>query len=202
MKKLILIALIVITGCATINTAPEIYDDAVNSVAVIYNGGSLGSGFFVGENIIATANHCIDDEGEIIVELKDDSSIYTATIIRQDIDSDLALIKVDTPYYVKPLPVSNENPVTGESCVAIGHPYGIKFSISKGIVSHINRENIYRKPIGFIQTDTPLNGGNSGGCVLNMQNKVIGVVSWGIQGSDGLGFLAPAKHLLRLMKNE
>lgn len=87
--------------------------------------------------------------------------------------------------------------IQGEQIIVIGAPYDLPFSVSSGIVSSSNR--IARGPQledqPLIQVDAPVNGGNSGGPVFDMDGKLIGIVSWKIN-ADGLAFIVPAKRIL------
>ena len=138
---------------------------------------SLGSGFIISKDgYVLTNNHVIDGADEIIVRLNDRSE-YKAKLIGADKKSDLALLKVDG----KNLPTvkigKSDSLKPGQWVFAIGSPFGFDYSVTKGIISALNRSLPRESYVPFIQTDVPINPGNSGGPLLNMQGEVIGINS-------------------------
>ncbi|CAM3581743.1 DegQ family serine endoprotease [Parendozoicomonas haliclonae] len=138
---------------------------------------SLGSGFIISKDgYVLTNNHVIEGADEIIVRMNDRSE-YKAKLIGADKKSDLALLKVDG----KNLPTvkigQSENLKPGQWVFAIGSPFGFDYSVTKGIISALNRSLPRESYVPFIQTDVPINPGNSGGPLLNMQGEVIGINS-------------------------
>ncbi len=138
---------------------------------------SLGSGFIISKDgYVMTNNHVIEDADEIVVRLNDRSE-YQAKVIGADPQSDLALLKVEG----KNLPtvqIGNSDALKpGQWVFAIGSPFGFDYSVTKGIISALNRSLPTEHYIPFIQTDVPINPGNSGGPLLNMQGEVIGINS-------------------------
>ncbi len=171
---------------------PSRQDARFERTVVIYNpGGSLGSGFFVDDDTVLTNYHVI--EGAKFVEIKMfDGQETFGKIIAHDIRLDLALIKVQA----RGVPVrflgKREIPL-GETVEAIGHPDGLEFTITRGVISAMReRESLYTpgaKKVRFIQTDTAINPGNSGG-PLFLNDTVIGVNNNKIVKNDieGIGF--------------
>lgn len=168
---------------------------------------ALGSGFIVDPaGYIVTNNHVIDGADEISVTLDDDSN-YTAKLVGRDKKTDLALLKIEAK---KPLPSttwgdSNKARV-GDWVVAIGDPFGLGGTVTAGIISARAR-NINSGPYDdYLQTDAPINRGNSGGPMFNMNGEVIGVNTAIISpngGSIGLGFAIPsdiAKNIIDQLK--
>ncbi len=138
---------------------------------------SLGSGFIISKDgYVMTNNHVIEDADEIIVRLNDRSE-YQAKVIGADPQSDLALLKVDG----KNLPtvqLGNSDALKpGQWVFAIGSPFGFDYSVTKGIISALNRSLPTEHYSPFIQTEVPINPGNSGGPLLNMHGEVIGINS-------------------------
>lgn len=80
----------------------------------------------------------------------------------------------------------------GDAIVAIGHPYGLNYTATQGVISKVDR---IRDGLKFIQIDAAINPGNSGGPLVNMKGEIIGVNSFIIRGGDNLGFALPVNYL-------
>jgi serine protease Do len=157
---------------------------------------SLGSGFIIDPSgYIVTNNHVIDDSDTITVILSDGISL-PAKVVGRDTKTDLALLKVTSKL---PLPATrfgdSDKARIGDWVIAIGDPFGIGSTVTAGIVSARNR-NINAGPYDdFIQTDAPINKGNSGGPLFDMDGNVIGINSQIFSpsgGSVGIGFAIPS----------
>ena len=157
---------------------------------------SLGSGFVIDPSgIIVTNNHVIDGADEITVILQDNTTLK-ATLLGRDDRADLAVLKVN---YGKPLPAlpwgDSDKSRVGDWVLAIGNPFGLGGSVTAGIVSARGR-NIDSGPYdNFIQTDAPINKGNSGGPLFNMDGEIIGIntaIYSPSGGSIGIGFSIPS----------
>jgi len=157
---------------------------------------SLGSGFIIDPSgFIVTNNHVIEDSEEVTVTLNDGQTL-PARIVGRDTKTDLALLKVNSK---KPLPATHfgdsDKARIGDWVIAIGDPFGLGSTVTAGIVSARNR-NINAGPYDdFIQTDAPINRGNSGGPLFDMDGNVIGINSAIFSpsgGSVGIGFAIPA----------
>jgi S1-C subfamily serine protease len=163
---------------------------------------SLGSGF-----VIDKAGHIITNfhvvEGALAVEVSfSNRETMKARIVGSDPSTDVAVLKVDArARALTPLTLGDSDAVrVGDSVVAIGNPFGFERSITAGIVSALQREitapNLFAID-HVIQTDAPINRGNSGGPLLNAQGKVIGVNAaietggTGEVGNVGIGFAIP-----------
>src|SRR5579885_2890526 len=157
---------------------------------------SLGSGFIIDPaGYIVTNNHVIENSEQITVTLNDGSTL-PAKVVGRDIKTDLALLKVNPK---KPLPATHfgdsDKARIGDWVIAIGDPFGLGSTVTAGIVSARNR-NINAGPYDdFIQTDAPINRGNSGGPLFDMDGNVVGINSQIYTpsgGSVGIGFAIPA----------
>ena len=142
-----------------------------------YRGQSLGSGFIVSaDGYVLTNAHVVEDAEEVTVKLTDQRE-FKATVIGSDRRSDIALLKIPA----KGLPVVNIGDSSklevGEWVVAIGSPFGFTNSVSQGIVSAKGRNLPGEDIVPFIQTDVPVNPGNSGGPLFNMNGEVVGINS-------------------------
>jgi S1-C subfamily serine protease len=145
---------------------------------------TLGSGFvYDKQGHLVTNGHVVGDAKVVDVTFVDGGR-YAANVIGKDIDSDIAVVQISKPQQLssslKPLVLGNSSKMdVGDSVIAIGNPFGLSDTMTTGIVSGIGRS----LPIslgGFMipnvfQTDAPVNPGNSGGPLLNMQGEVIGM---------------------------
>jgi len=158
---------------------------------------SLGSGFIIDSaGLIVTNNHVIADADEITIKLNDDS-IFQATVVGRDPKVDLALLKIDPgKRALTAVPFGNSDETrVGDWVLAIGNPFGFGGTVTSGIVSARARDINAGPYDDFIQTDAPINRGNSGGPMFNMKGEVIGINSAIISpsgGSIGIGFAIPA----------
>ncbi len=164
------------------------------------SGTAQGTGFIYDtKGDIVTNDHVVSGSSSVSVKLSD-GSVYKATIVGTDPSTDLAVLHIDAPSSkLVPLALADSSKVAiGDGVVAIGNPFGLDGSVTSGIVSALNREIVApdNTPIeGAIQTDAAINHGNSGGPLLDLEGKVIGVTSQ-IQsdsgGNDGVGFAVPS----------
>ena len=164
---------------------------------------SLGSGFIISEKgIVITNNHVIEEADEITVRLKDGVE-YEAEVLGRDSLSDVAVLQIKPnngekfPFVV--LGDSDKDRI-GDWVIAIGNPFGFGGSVSAGILSARNRD-INAGDVEYIQTDAPINRGNSGGPLFNMAGEVIGVNTAIISptgGSVGIGFSIPSNDVKRV----
>lgn len=157
---------------------------------------SLGSGFIIDPSgLVVTNNHVIDDADQITVTLNDGTSL-PAKVIGRDDKTDLALLKINPRH---PLPAAHlgdsDKARIGDWVIAIGNPFGLGSTVTAGIVSARNR-NIDAGPYDeFLQTDAPINRGNSGGPLFDMNGTVVGINSAIYSpsgGSVGIGFAIPS----------
>ncbi len=160
------------------------------------SGTSLGSGFFVsGDGYIVTNNHVVTGGGVIEVTT-DDGKVQPARIIGTDTQTDLALIKIDTPIDLPYVRLGKTEPRIGEWALAIGNPFGLGGTVTAGIVSARGRDIGEGPYDDFIQIDAPINEGNSGGPTFNVRGEVIGVntvIYSPSGGSVGVAFDIPAE---------
>ena len=168
---------------------------------------SLGSGFVIdATGYIITNNHVIDDAEEVTVTFSDNSK-YSAKIIGRDKKTDLALLKIESKKPLPFVPMGDSDAMrVGDWVIAIGNPYGLGGSVTQGIISARQR-SINAGPFDdFLQTDAPINRGNSGGPLFNMKGEVIGIntaIFSPSGGSIGIGFAIPtmlAKPVVEQLK--
>ncbi|HZR90795.1 MAG TPA: trypsin-like peptidase domain-containing protein [Gaiellaceae bacterium] len=192
-------------GTVYTRTSPGVVKITVTSQGSFSFGGrdtqqAQGSGFvYDRQGHIVTDQHVVDGADSISVTFPNGAT-YRATVVGSDASTDLAVIKVSAPSsLLRPLTLGDSSAVkVGDPVVAIGSPFGLQNTVTSGIVSALHRD--ITAPNGFtindsIQTDAPINHGNSGGVLLNMSGQVIGVtaqIDSESGGSDGVGFAIPA----------
>lgn len=157
----------------------------------------LGTGFVLNkEGQILTNNHVIKDARQIEVTLSNRKK-YKAQIVGTDPSHDLAVIQINAPDLTPATLGDSKNLQVGQKVFAIGNPFGLSGTMTKGIVSSIRQ---VREADGTyideaIQTDAPINPGNSGGPLLNSRGDVIGIntmiATGGAEQSSGVGFAIP-----------
>lgn len=162
-------------------------EEVYNSVFVVYSGNSMGSGFAIGENCIITNAHVINNQYDVRIETYG-GEIKRAFIVSMDERIDIAVIGVPGASFA-PLHVADLSTVNiGDDVYAIGAPNSLAFTLTKGVVSSKERLVSRQK---YIQTDAAINSGNSGGPLLNDAGEVIGVNSYKMSDSEGIGLAIP-----------
>ncbi|MFI9652442.1 DegQ family serine endoprotease [Guyparkeria halopsychrophila] len=138
---------------------------------------SLGSGFIISEDgYVITNAHVVGGADEISVRLSNQKE-YRAELIGEDRRTDVALLKIDAEDLPTVTIGDSDEVAVGEWVLAIGAPFGLDHSATHGIVSAIGRDLPNETYVPFIQTDAPVNPGNSGGPLINAAGEVIGVNS-------------------------
>src|SRR5690242_9218987 len=141
---------------------------------------SLGSGFIIsGDGYILTNNHVVDHADEVTVRLQDRRTL-TAKVVGTDPQYDIALLKVSAKGTLPAVRIGESQSLKpGQWVLAIGSPFGFDYTVTQGIVSAVGRNlgGGDQPYTSFIQTDVPINRGNSGGPLFNLQGQVVGVNS-------------------------
>src|SRR5271170_3228501 len=160
----------------------------------------LGSGVIISpDGYIVTNNHVIDGAVDIRVTMSD-KRVFPAKLVGADPLTDLAVIKVNGTN-LPSVPWGNSSSLhPGQTVLAFGNPYGYRFTVTRGIISALNRPNPdpsdRHKPGEFIQTDAAINPGNSGGALVNARGELIGINTFLISNSgsfSGMGFAIPTQ---------
>ncbi|MFZ0548335.1 MAG: trypsin-like peptidase domain-containing protein [Candidatus Promineifilaceae bacterium] len=175
---------------------------------------SSGSGFvYDAEGHIVTNNHVVED-GAAFEVIFADGNRRRAEVIGKDVDSDLAVIQVESlPEGALPLALGNSEQIqVGQLVVTIGNPFGEQSSMAMGIISGLSRSLDSQRALEdptlryslpeIIQTDSPINPGNSGGPLLNLQGEVLGVNSAILSTTgfnSGVGFSIPVNAVRRIV---
>ncbi len=167
-----------------------------------------GSGFVYDTlgNIVTNA-HVVEGASQIEVTFYD-GLVRKATLVGKDLHSDLAVVRVQLPPGVNPIPLGEMSELAvGQTVVAIGNPFGLEGTLTRGVISALGRTipalTVFSIPQA-IQTDAPINPGNSGGPLLNLQGEVIGVNAQIETGGTtntnlGIGFAIPVSILQRVI---
>jgi S1-C subfamily serine protease len=193
---------------STSNGLPELYDmvdDSVVSIAAYGPEPSEGSGFvYSRKGYIVTNEHVIEGSTDIEVTFTDGTT-KIAEVIGEDPYTDLAVLQVDKEG-LQPINLANSTSVkAGEDAIAIGNPFGLKSSMTKGIISAKGRTLRITQQFSIpnvIQTDAAINPGNSGGPLLNKYGEVIGVntaIDTQTGTFSGVGFAVPSNTVERVV---
>ena len=167
----------------------------------------VGSGVIVtADGYVLTNNHVVDGAEKVEVELPD-KRLFKATVVGTDAPSDIAVIKLDaTGLPTIPLGDSSQTEV-GDIVLAVGNPLGVGQTVTMGIISAKGRSTtsgLGRQSYeDFIQTDAPINRGNSGGALVNLKGELVGIPSQILSpsgGSIGIGFAIPTNMARKVME--
>ncbi|MHB8846247.1 MAG: trypsin-like peptidase domain-containing protein [Nitrospirota bacterium] len=166
---------------------------------------SLGSGFLISaDGYILTNNHVVDKARDIKVSF-DDGRVLEAKLIGKSPEIDIALIKVDAAGMQAVTLGDSDALEVGDWVMAIGNPFGLSQTVTKGIVSAKGRVIGSGPYDNLIQTDAAINPGNSGGPLFNIQGEVIGINTMILAAGQNLGFAVPmnmVKEILPSLKEK
>jgi serine protease Do len=167
----------------------ETYKSVVIQIATPFG---AGTGFYLKDpDLIVTNNHVVEGYSEVTIEGVG-LPRQMSRVLYNDAKYDLAFLEMPAD---APTPLVNLAPNLvreGERVTAIGHPFGLKYSFTQGIVS--NPRHIMNN-IDYIQHDAALNSGNSGGPLINAEGDVVGLNTFGIKEADGIAFSLPSKYI-------
>ncbi len=164
---------------------------------------NLGSGVIISQDgYIVTNSHVISKADNIIVMLNDGRKAR-AKVIGSDVESDVAVIKVDLTG-LKPLGFREQSTQVGDVVLAIGNPFGVGQTVTQGIISATGRTGLGINTVeDFIQTDAAINPGNSGGALVDAYGQLVGIntaIFSRSGGSMGIGFAIPTE-IVKLVMN-
>jgi len=168
----------------------EQYQKAIIQIATA---GGTGTGFYVKEyDLIVTNDHVVAENAEVTIAGKLFDKLLTR-VCYTDRKHDLAFLEAPQLSELPEVKLGRyEEMKDGDQVVAIGHPFGLNYSATQGVISKVDR---IRDGLKFIQIDAAINPGNSGGPLVNSKGEVIGVNSFIIRGGDNLGFALPVNYL-------
>ena len=167
---------------------------------------SLGSGVVVSpEGYVVTNNHVVDGATDVRVTLCDKRE-FQGRVVGTDPKTDIAVLKIEAGNLLPITIGDSAKAEVGDTVLAIGDPYGVGETVTKGIVSATGRGNLGIEDYeDFIQTDAPINPGNSGGALINERGELIGIntaiITHGSGGNQGIGFAVPS-NLARTVMEE
>lgn len=163
------------------------------SIIQIATQNGTGTGFYLKEyDLIITNDHVVDNNPEVTIAGKTFEKALSR-VWYTDRKHDLAFLQAPPGVELPELPLGRyESLKDGDNVIAIGHPYGLNYTATQGVISKVDR---IRDGLKFIQIDAAINPGNSGGPLVNEEGEVIGVNSFIIRGGDNLGFALPVNYL-------
>lgn len=194
------------TGCS--EPVPDLFvrlSPSVVSIATVemdrFEGGNgirtaVGSGFVISDDgLVMTNSHVVFDRQAIMVTL-DDGRCVEATLLGADPIYDLAVLRIPAaPGPIPPLALGDSDRVRiGEDVIAIGNPLALEQTLTRGVVSGLNRfvpDSPFSLALPLIQTDAPINPGNSGGPLFNRCGEVVGINTLIVSDAQNIGFAIP-----------
>ena len=215
MSRATLIVFILCAGCKIPPPEKEVIREATNRVfpSVVFikpiqkefRGGEMqkiqifGSGVIISEDGIVVTNNHVAEKATAIKCVLSDREELSATVIGLDPETDLAVLQLDLSERkaTTPLPKASFGKSTilreGDLVLAMGAPHGLDRSVSRGIVSSMERYFTFAPYNLWIQTDAAINPGNSGGPLVNIHGEIIGINARAFRGAQNLGFAIPSK---------
>ena len=173
-----------------------ILEKYIENIIQIMTPYGTGTGFII-DDLIVTNSHVVSGLKEVVISAKKVKRVI-ASVVYDDPYYDLAFIKFDFNLPSTTLKLSTINVEDGDTTIAIGHPYGLNYTATEGIVSRASR---LQGDLEYIQIDAAINPGNSGGPLLNKNGEVIGVNTFIIQNANNLGFSLPYFYVREALDN-
>lgn len=207
LRPLIILVLLLCCGITVVDgqTPEQIAESTLNSTVLLKmqptaGKNSQGSGFFVGEGLIATNHHVIEGIiGGTAKLVGTDQESYIEGYIAIDEDHDLAILKVAN-LYAPPLPLGDSDSVQiGETVYTVGNPRGLEGTFATGNISNIRAESTRLVRGTVLQFTAPISRGSSGGAVLNSRGEVIGIAFETRDDGQNLNFAIPVNYLKALL---
>ncbi len=163
-------------------------------IVVVKNpAGSVGTGIVLdGRGVIVTNCHVVAGTGVVGIETNDRRN-FIGKVVGSNKKVDYAFVLCRGLSFAEyPVLSTRETVREGEDVIAIGHPFGLEFSVAKGIISTAGRDVA---GVRYIQTDVPINPGNSGGPLLDSRGEIIGINTWIVSNAQGLSFAIPTNYI-------
>ncbi len=180
---------ILISRRSSLNTQ-NILDMHIENIVQIMTPYGTGTGFII-DDLIITNSHVASGLKEVVISAKNIKRDI-AQVIYDDPYYDLAFIKYKNVPQKNTLQLATKMVEDGDVVIAVGHPYGLNYTATEGIVSRASR---LQGELEYIQIDAAINPGNSGGPLLNVKGELVGVNTFIIQNSNNLGFALPYFYL-------
>ena len=162
-----------------------------------------GSGFIIDKTgLIVTNDHVVSRSDKIQVQFAGDEKLYPAKVLGKDRLSDIALLKAEAEKPLRPVVFGDSQKLqVGEWVAAIGNPHGFGHTMTKGIISAVQRKLDDLNLFPLLQTDAGINRGNSGGPLVNLRGEVVGVNNAIAAGATGIGFAIPINNVKTVLKD-
>lgn len=177
----------------------EVINNYQNIIIQIASRTGTGSGFYLKDyNLIVTNKHVVGDNAEVVISGKIFPQVLSKVLFnnaRYDVAFLVPPDGIDFPSAIVAAPNTLKD---GDEVVAIGHPYGLSYTATSGIVSKSDR---LHEGTRYIQIDAAINPGNSGGALINMQGEIVGMNTFIIKGGDNLGFALPVEYIVEDLEN-
>lgn len=173
----------------------KFFEDIIVQIATPY---STGTGFYLhNHNIIVTNEHVVRDNRMVVVAGKSFEK-QLVPVLYLDSSIDIAFIAPPSGHDMQIAELEeSDTQRDGDKVLAVGHPFGLKYSATQGIVSSMYQNE---SGISYLQHDAALNLGNSGGPLINTSGKVIGVNTFIIENGNNIGFALPASYLIKTIR--
>ena len=170
---------------------PAFEDVIAKSLPAVASVEGIASAFFIAPDRALTNMHVVGSRNQVLLKRADGSS-SSALVMKTIEDCDLAVLQVMDPKKDQPFLVlgSVKDVRAGQEVIAIGSPFGLSSSVSRGVVSALRRN----LGVVVIQTDAAINPGNSGGPLLDHEGRVLGMNTFGARGAENLGFAVAADY--------
>jgi S1-C subfamily serine protease len=172
----------------------SVIEDSIKSVVTVRTDISQASGFIIADGDYIVTNAHVIEGARAAGIITYDGKLHSVSIIGTNSEIDIILLKMEDTNYI-PLTLANSGSVqVGEKVIAIGNPLGLQFSVSEGIISAMHREGTNGIK-AYIQTDAALNPGNSGGPLIDISGKVVGINNYKLGGSENIGFALESDYI-------
>lgn len=165
----------------------------------------LGSGVIVTEDGYIVTNHHVAGEADELEVVLSDGTVHPGKLVASDSRTDLAVIRIDAAGLPVATMGQSRTARVGEWVLAIGSPFALSQTVTKGIISFLGREGVGLADYeSYIQTDAAINPGNSGGALVNLRGELIGIntaIASRSGGNQGIGFAIPVEMVLDVMND-
>lgn len=180
-------------------SATQVWQRTHQGVVGIRSAGGLGSGWVALPNgLVVTNLHVVGYDPVVSLHFFDGRQLG-AKVVYADAKLDIAFVVANEPLGVPPLPIAKGSEAqVGYRVFAVGHPHGLAFTMTEGIISALERED--ERGVTFLQTDAPLNPGNSGGPLVSEDGRVLGVNTRAAIMRQNIGFAVPVKHFVDALR--
>lgn len=172
----------------------KIIDTYKKSVLLVAGSHVVGTGFYMQDwGLIVTNHHLVENEKQVKIALNHQTRKEYASVVYLDARGDLAFLKPTASFESVPLTMRfKEHLNVGDEVLALGHPFRLKYTASKGILSNLDNE---KHGIHYLQHDAPLNPGNSGGPLVDLDGHLLGMNSFILDEADNISFALTVNYL-------